>query len=160
MIPELILTSVHGCKAVDGKSDEYGYNINHALRAVSFAYCFKVDVKPEDAFNVLSHDYVMGKEVNAKYKVIDDVLKRYGSSLKHFFHHIGVGPWEGGCIVCRLVDVKEVKKVIRTCVLPSLHFDNWLDALEVLCPKLFADVSLDDAHAGNGIRRVLSPILF
>jgi hypothetical protein len=144
---------IHGCKAGRDKSDEYGYNIHHALRGVFFAYCSKVGVKPEDAFDVLSGDYVVVKEVKAKYKAIDDVLTRYGKSLKHFFHHIGVGPWEGGCVVCRLVDLKQVKNANLSGDLDSIHLNDWLGALKVLCPKLFAVVSLEEAHAGNGIRR-------
>jgi hypothetical protein len=58
---------IHGCKAVDGKSDEYGYNINHALRAVFFAYSFKVGMKPEEVFNLKLDTYVMDNEVKIKY---------------------------------------------------------------------------------------------
>jgi hypothetical protein len=113
-------------------------------------------MKPEEVFDLKKDEYVMENEVKKKYDEVDKVLKLYDSSLKHFFNYLGVGPWEGGCVVCRLVDVKQVKDVIASGVLDSIPFDgvdNWLRALEVLCPKLFTVVSLEEAHVAKGIRR-------
>jgi hypothetical protein len=74
-----------------------------------------------------------------------------------FFEYLGVGKWEGGCIVCRLVDPKAVLKRIANGVLSTISHEHGdregLAALEALCPELFTKVALEDAHKKMGIRR-------
>jgi hypothetical protein len=104
-------------------------------------------------FDETRDNYAMLKEVGVKYEVVDQALEPFNYSLKKFFQHIKVGKWQGGCISCRLIYVKKVQKRIAEGVLDDVPLDQGLAALEVLCPELFALVSLEEANQGKGIRR-------
>jgi hypothetical protein len=150
------MASLKGCRSSsqrDKQTKEFGYYCNHPLRAVIFAYLAKVGIEAEEVFDETCDNYAMLKEVGVKYEVVDQALKPFHYSLKKFAKHIGVGKYQIGCIICRLVKVKEVQKRIEEEVLCDVPFDEGLDALEALCPELFALVSLDEANQGKGIRR-------
>ena len=137
----------------DEKTKEFGYNCNHPLRAVIFAHSAKVGIEAAEIFDKTRDDYVMKKEVGEKYEVVDQALETYNYSLKDYFKHIKVGKWQGGCIICRLVNVKEVQKRVAGDALDGVMFKQGLEALKILCPELFARVSLEDANQKKGIRR-------
>jgi hypothetical protein len=155
-----LMAFIERCRSAssrDKKFNEFGYFVNHPLRANAVAYAAMKGMKAEEVFDVLRDEYVMRKEVGKKYEVVDQALGPYGFSLKMFFEYLGVGKWEGGCIVCRLVDPKAVLKRIANGVLSTISHDHGdregLAALEALCPELFTKVALEDAHKKKGIRR-------
>jgi hypothetical protein len=82
-----------------------------------------VGIEPEEVFDETRDDYVMKKEVGAKYEVIDQALEAFNYSLKRFFQqHLKAGKWQGGCIACRMVDVKKVPRGALAVLKPSLFF--------------------------------------
>ena len=139
------MVSIKGCRASsqrDKLTKEFGYYCNHPLRAIIFAYTAKVGIEPEEVFDETRDNYVMLKEVGVKYKFVDQALEAFNYSLKKLFQHFKVGKWQGGCITCRLINVKKVQKRIEEGVLDDIPLDQGLAALEALCPELFALVSL------------------
>ena len=155
-----LMAFIERCRSAssrDKKFNEFGYFVNHPLRANAVAYAAMKGMKAEEVFDLLRDEYVMLKEVGEKYAVVDQALRPWGYTLKMFFVYLGVGKWQGGCIVCRLVNVKTLVKRIAGGVLsaiPHVHGDReGRAALKALCPELFTKVALEDAHKKKGIRR-------